>query len=331
MDSYDNPYLLNKIYGEISFLENNNLDYITPENTYIHGNLDIGKQSYNKYKLIKKNSKDKNIRVEFSSASDDVQYRINYEANKLKGINYNVTEKLGKKNIDIELGEDSNFIIFEVYTDEIVEDKNKLSYMIRYRTDEGKKIFKNYDTIKNTNGVLEINENKNDKVNSIELTIPSIQDSETSKQVPATYYLNIYKYNKEDILMHNSISIVDGSEPYKSYEFKFEGEFYKKNFEIPLDGNYYITLKAVTPDKEFLSYKSLLIKNNKEDEGNDNNSDIFWIIVIVCICVILLIVLFIIIRFYCNKKRIKNVQIDEIQKSDILLDDESEKKLNVYL
>ena len=331
MDSYDNPYLLNKIYGEISFLENNNLDYITPENTYINGNLDIGKQSYNKYKLIKKNSKDKNIRVEFSSASDDVQYRINYEANKLKGINYNVTEKLGKKNIDIELGEDSNFIIFEVYTDEIVEDKNKLSYMIRYRTDEGKKIFKNYDTIKNTNGVLEINENKNDKVNSIELTIPSIQDSETSKQVPATYYLNIYKYNKEDILMHNSISIVDGSEPYKSYEFKFEGEFYKKNFEIPLDGNYYITLKAVTPDKEFLSYKSLLIKNNKEDEGNDNNSDIFWIIVIVCICVILLIVLFIIIRFYCNKKRIKNVQIDEIQKSDILLDDESEKKLNVYL
>ena len=34
-----------------------------------------------------------------------------------------MTEKLGKKNIDIELSDDSNFIIFEVYTDEIVEDK----------------------------------------------------------------------------------------------------------------------------------------------------------------------------------------------------------------
>ena len=334
MDSYDNPYLLNKISGEISFLENNNLDYITPENTYINGNLDVGKQSYNKYKLIKKNSKDKNIRVESSSASDDVQYRINYEANKLKGINYNVTEKLGKKNIDIELGEDSNFIIFEVYTDEIVEDKNKLSYMIRYRTDEGKKIFKNYDTIKNTNGTFVLNEHKNDKVNNIEITIPSIQDSETSQKVPATYYLNIYKYNKEDILMYSTISIVDSSEPYKSYEFKFEGDFYKKNIEIPMDDNYYITLKAVTPDKEFLSYKSLLIKNNNEDQGNDNNSDTFWIIFLVCIGVILLIALFIIIRFCCIKKRIKNDQIDDIQKLAIPLDKESElgeEKLNVYL
>ena len=324
MDSYDNPYLLNKIYGEISFLENNNLDYITPENTYINGNLDVGKQSYNKYKLIKKNSKDKNIRVEFSSASNEVQYRINYEANKLKGINYNVTEKLGKKNIDIELGEDSNFIIFEVYTDEIVEDKNKLSYMIRYRTDEGKKVFKNYDTFKNTNGTLEIKEQKNDKVNNIEITIPSIQDSETSQQVPATYYLNIYKYNKEDILMHNSISIVDSSELYKSYEFKFEGDFYKKNIEIPMDGNYYITLKAITPDKEFLSYKSLLIKNSNEDEENDSVLAIYLIIFIVLIGVILLIIIFISIRSCCIKKRIKNDQIDDFQNMAIPLDKESE-------
>ena len=331
MDSYDNPYLLDKIIGEISFFENNNLNYITPENTYINGNLEVGKQSYNKYKLIKKNSKDKKIRVEFSSASDDVQYRINYEKNNSKRINYNVTEKLGKKNIDIELDKDSNFIIFEVYTDEIVEDKNKLSYIIRYRTDEGKKIFKNYDTIKNINEAFTKNENKNDKVNNIELTISSIQDSETSKQVPATYYLNIYKYNKEDFLMHNSISIIDSCEPYKSYEFKFEGEFYKKNIEIPIDGKYYITLRAVTPDKEFLSYKSLLINNNKEDEVNDNNSDIYRIIVIVCICVILLIVLFIIIHFCCLKKRIKNVEIDDIQSSDILLDKETEEKLNVSL
>lgn len=324
MDSDDNPYILNKIYGEISFLENNNLDYITPENTYINGNLDAGKQSYNKYKLIKKDSNDKNIRVEFSSASDDVKFRINNEVKNLKGINYKVTEKLGKKNIDIELGDETNSLIFEVYTNEIVEDKNKLSYMIRYRTDEGKKVFKNYDTINNTNGTLVLKSQKKEKVNNIEITIPSIQDSETSQKIPATYYLNIYKYNKEDLLLYNTISIVDSSEPYKSYEFKFEEDFYIKNIEIPAEDNYYLTLKAVTPDKEFLSYKSYLINNDNNDEESSNNSDIFWIILIVCIGVILLIILFICIRSCCIKNRIKNDQIDDIQKMAIPLSNESE-------
>ena len=47
-----------------------------------------------------------------------------------------MTEKLDKKN------NDSNFIIFEVYIDKIIENKNKLSNMIRYRADEEKKFSK---------------------------------------------------------------------------------------------------------------------------------------------------------------------------------------------
>ena len=117
---------------------------------------------------------------------------------------------------------------------------------------------------------------------------------------------------------------MDSSEPYKSYEFKFEEDFYIKNIEIPAEDNYYLTLKAVTPDKEFLSYKSYLINNDNNDEESSNNSDIFWIILIVCIGVILLIILFICIRSCCIKNRIKNDQIDDIQKMAIPLSNESE-------
>ena len=117
---------------------------------------------------------------------------------------------------------------------------------------------------------------------------------------------------------------MDSSEPYKSYEFKFEGDYYKKNIEVPIEDNYYITLKAVTPDKEFLSYKSLLIKNNDKYGDESNNLDILWIILIACAAVILLVVLFICIRYCCIKKRIKNDQIDEFQNMAIPLDKEGE-------
>ena len=38
--------------------------------------------------------------------------------------------------------------------------------------------------------------------------------------------------------MNNTISIVDSSESYMSYEFNFEGDFYVKNIELPIEDKY---------------------------------------------------------------------------------------------
>ena len=55
-DSYSNPTILNNILGEITIWQNNNIDYIAPNNVYINSNLQTGTKSANKYKLIKKNT-----------------------------------------------------------------------------------------------------------------------------------------------------------------------------------------------------------------------------------------------------------------------------------
>ena len=117
-----------------------------------------------------------------------------------------------------------------------------------------KKIFKYYESINNSNGDF----------------IPSIKNSETFEKIPSIYYLNIYKYNKE-----TSVSIVDNFKLYKSYDFKFEENFYVKNIELPIKDNYYILLKPVIPDKEFLSYKSFLIKDDDKYWNDANSLDLF--------------------------------------------------------
>ena len=116
----------------------------------------------------------------------------------------------------------------------------KLGKKIRYRTNERKKDFKNYESINNSNGALILKQQKHDQINNIKITIPSIKDSEAFKKMWAAYYLNIYKYNQE-----TTISIVDSFKLYKSYEFKFEENFYVKNIELPKEENYDISLKPL--------------------------------------------------------------------------------------
>ena len=304
-DSYENPSILNNIYGEITILQNNNLNYVTPENTYINGNLEIGKNSTNKYKLIKKNSNDKKIRVEFSSSSDNVKYKMYYNTfEKLRlastQVDYEVVENLGKQNIDINLEDEFDSFIFEVYTDSIEDDKNKLSYTLRYRTDEGKIKFKNYKL----NGTVELVVKKKDNNKYLDISIPRIQDSNTLEFISANYYLKVYKYNEKDIIINNTISILDGIEPYKIYEFNINEEFYKKNIEIPNDDNkYYATITAVTSDKELLSYTSFAKKEKEEEEDDDDDND--WIIIVIIIIAILLII-FIILLIHCLLKKRRN-------------------------
>ena len=333
-DSYANPSILNDIIGEITILQNNNLEYVAPDNIYINGNLEAGINSTNKYRLIKKNVNDKKIRVEFSSSSEKVKYKLYYDNNKTENllsstqVDYESQQNLGKKNIDINLDDNFDSLIFEVYNDEIENDINKLSYTLRYRTDEGKKIFRNYKI----NGTTEIKVDKKDKIKKIELIIPSIQDSDTFEFISANYYLKIYKHSKNDLLINNTISVVDRIEPYKSYEFKIDNISINKYIEIPNDSNeYYITITAVTSEKELLSYESFLIdkeKSRKEDndDDDDDNNTLLWILIVILGLLVLIAIIFVI-RCICKRRKNKN----KIEESTIPIMPLNENKLEEKL
>ena len=308
-----NPSNLKNIQGEISILQNNKLDYVAPENIYINSNLESNNNLTHKYKLRKKNANDKIIRVEFSSSSDNVKYRIYNDKIHLLNTNsslivYEEKENLGKKIIDIKLNDSNESFIFEVYSDKIIDNKNKLSYTLRYRTDEGTKVFNNYTTMDNTNGELKIKIQNNDKFkNAYLITIPSIQNSKTLQKVYSTYYLKIYKYDINDTIINNTISIIDGIEPYKTYKFKFDGPYYNKSIGIPSENLYYISLTTITPDKELLGYKSFLIDIDYKDDNKSKG----WIIFIIIISVILFLVIFVLIIYFTLLKR-KNIDLQQM-------------------
>jgi hypothetical protein len=299
-----NPSILNNIRGEISILQNNKIDYVAPENIYINSNLEPNYNLTHKYKFIKKNANDKIIRVEFSSSSDIVKYRIyNDKIDRLiTNSSLIVYENLGKKNIDIKLNDTYESFIFEVYHDNIVDNKNNLSYTLRYRTDGGKEKFNNYKTIAETKGELKKIKDQNDsKFRNVEISIPTIQNLLTLQKVNSIYYLKVYKYDEKDLMISNTISIVDGIEPNKTYEFKFDGENYNKSIQIPLENLYYISLTTITPDKELLAYKSFLIDKDNTDYKDDKNNG--WIIFIVIICVILFVVILVLSIHFIKRKR----------------------------
>ena len=116
--SNNNPTILNNVFGEITFLQNNKIDYIAPNNIYINSNLEKGISSTNKYKLIKTNSDDKIMRIEFSYSSENVKYKLYYDDTTLNNllsettINYEEKNTLGKKNIDINLDNEHNTLIY---------------------------------------------------------------------------------------------------------------------------------------------------------------------------------------------------------------------------
>ena len=345
--SSNNPSILNQISGEISILENNNLEFVTPDNIYINGNLKSAGNNENKYKLIKKNKDDKILRVEFSSSSEYVKYKITPE-----DIKYVETNNLGKKNIDINVENILEPVILGIYCDEKVEDKNLLSYSFRYRTDEGKKTFKNYDTYGNTNGKINTNkieENPELNIKKVEISIPSIQESQSlrnllnsedeSKSSP-NYYLKVYTLpNKNKLNLSNTISIIEGIELFRSYEFQFNDDTCTKTIDIPYDKDVYISVKATTPDKELLSYESLFIetKENKDEDkdedknkNDDNDNNIFkldtkFFIIIALSIIIILILIFLCVRSCCLRKRGNKIEemIDNTLKNqEMLLNEE---------
>ena len=256
------------------------------------------------------------MRIEFSPSSQNVKYKMYYPNNAklLQDSKINSTEKenLGKKIIDINIEGNQDTIIFEVFKENQESDINKLSYSLRYRTDKEKNKFKNYlieDKIK-------IQEKK--QINNtidISLTIPAVKDSLTSKVISADYYLKIYKHSEKDLLINNTISIIDNLDPYQIIEFTTNASIYTQKIQIPKDNNkYYILVNAITSDRELLSYNSLIL--NQEEESKESTPESsggikwYWILLIVLVALILIIVIILIVR--CCKRRVKNrIEIDE--------------------
>ena len=275
--SNNNPSKLNNIFGEITVLQDNNIDYIAPNNIYINSNLEKGKASVNKYKLIRKNSDDKIMRIEFSYSSENVKYKLYYtntsSVNFLQetSIDYKEEKSLGKKNIDINLGDESNTIIFEIYNDNKDVDVSGLSYSLRYRTDKENN-FKNYVTKEDIKIIDQKSEKENNKT-KLSLSIPSIKDKTTPDTISAQYYLKVYNYSNKDIFVNGTISLVDKLEPYKIIEFKGKNDTYNQNLELSNDNNkYFLVVNAITDERELLSYNSVLIDLEKGDE-TDKPSD----------------------------------------------------------
>jgi hypothetical protein len=275
--SNNNPMILNNIFGEITVLQNNNIAYISPNNIYINSNLEKGKTSVNKYKLIKKNSDDKFMRIEFSYSSENVKYKLNYDNNSSSSllqepnIDYKEKKSLGKKNIDINLDSENDTIIFEIYNDNKEIDISGLSYSLRYRTNKENN-FKNYKT----NGDIKITEQKTDKQNNktkLSISIPPIIDNSTSETISAQYYLKIYNYSNKNMVINGTISLVDNLEPYKIIKFNGKDNVYNQNIELPNDNEkYFLLVNAITEERELLSYNSVLVEIEKE-EGSDTDTD----------------------------------------------------------
>ena len=126
----------------------------------------------------------------------------------------------------------------------------------------------------------------------------------------------------------NTISIIDGIEYYKDYEFSFNDTKCKRTIDIPYNKNVYITIKAMTPDKELLSYESILFdrEDNKQDNNNDNNdnkpdndnteiyneSKFRLIIIIILASIIGIIFIFVIVHYLLKQRKNKVEEINRI-------------------
>ena len=75
-------------------------------------------------------------------------------------------------------------------------------------------------------------------------------------------------------LINDTITIIDDIEPIYTCEFNILDNYYKKKFEFKKGENLFLTVTAMTSDKELLSYKPLLIKNEKKPYKEYNLKEI---------------------------------------------------------
>jgi hypothetical protein len=244
----------------------NKNDFLMPLDTYINGYLSTNEESHI-YNLNKKNVNDTKLRIEFSSSSECYEFKIvNNTKNQNNEVEINPKNILGKKVYDIDFIDDNsqNFTLKIMHkTGNITE----FSYSLRYRTDEGTKTFINYE-ITGEHKTITSTEIKNENnTKTIQINIPPVKKS--NELVDANYYLKIYEKNEKSSTISDTIAIVDEVEPLELYYIKCNDDSCNKIVNISSVNSYIISVIAVTPDKELLSYKSIEIIGTGEDKKTD--------------------------------------------------------------
>ena len=299
------------INAELNILEVNNIDYSAPDNIYLNGNLD-SKNNKNEFKLTKKYENDKKIRVELSS-SEEIKFsiakaKISKISRNLEDIKYEESKGLGKKNIDINIENIMEPLIFSIYQDNITENKS-IYYSFKYRTDKGNTKFTNYSNYGDNEGIIINNYTLEENKIKLHLKFPSVINKENQNLIKAKYYLKIFNYNENAIVVNDTISVIDSIHPVYSDEYNFEelNNYYEKDLILINNNNdsYYCTLSAVViDDNEFIGYKSFIVNITKEKkkENDEKNKIQWWHIVLIVLLVILIVVLVIFIILHFKRK-----------------------------
>ena len=203
-----------------------------------------------------------------------------------------------------------------------------MSYTLRYRTDKENK-FKNYIT----DGEIKlIEQKKENNMRNITLSIPTLKDNSTSEIIMVEYYLKIYKYSENDLLINNTISIVDNLDPYQIIEFTINNTVYNHTITIPNDNNkYYIIINAITNERELLSYNAFIIdgeenkqnEDGKEKEKQEEKKDKeglkwYWILIIILAVLILIVAILLVVRYILKNR--KNQVEDEAQMTPLTVE-----------
>ena len=161
--------------------------------------------------------------------------------------------------------------------------------------------------------------------------------------------IKFINYSNKGIFVNGTISLVDNLEPYKIIHFNGKDEIYNQNIELPNDNEkYFLSVNAITDERELLSYNSVLIELEKEKEPEsdkktdsdktdsdkktdsgtkeDNNSKSSglpgWALALIIVLLVLLALAIGFIIFRCIMKRKGNVVEDNSKAKLVSIGDE---------
>lgn len=311
-----------KIYNDISldcvFLPSNKNGYYASINKYIEGKLPYNYEGYIRYELNRLESKNKYMRIEFSTNTDKISYAINYN----KNINENLDFYKNNTNFDSsEFKDGKSVIILNFDNDDILS-----VYLTIFNKDNQQ--HKNNDKISNFIFKYEVGINKDNfskkylkennikfefikSANKIVLNIPQIITGE-NKNFKIDYYTKLI--SADEVIQNEKLDTISNieSKSIKIYRKSVTSTGEEQQIElteINEDRIYYIVIIAKVNDEktsELFSFKNIYNPTNQIDNNNNkpnskgNNSKIIVIIIISIIIIILIIVFYLI--YYKMKK-----------------------------